>query len=1429
MALFRKFFYRKPPDGLLEITERVYVFDSCFTTDVFDDEKYRDYITDIVAQLRSHFADASFMVFNFRDGESQSLLANILSSYDMVVMDYPRQYEGCPLLTIEMIHHYLRSGESWLSLGQQNVLIMHCERGGWAVLAFMLAGLLLYRKQFIGEQRTLEMIYRQAPRELVQLLSPLNPMPSQIRYLHYISRRNVSSEWPPHDRALTLDCVILRNIPGFNAEGGCRPIFRIYGQDPLLATSNTPKVLFATPKRSKYARLYKKADCELIKIDIHCHIQGDVVLECISLDSDQEQEEMMFRVMFNTAFIRSNILMLNRDEIDMMWDAKDRFPKEFRAEVLFSEMDTANQLGPMEVAGIGEKEGLPVEAFAKVQEMFSNVDWLDPTGDAAIQLFQRLTSSENIQLRQGFLSPSKKEAESLDLGSVSPTNQHFDNLQQEPSNVVHSTVFVNKQESAGGQRLTMVEPSTKSEVKTGISVVQENLGSVVHKVDSNTEQSTSLEKAVPLTVKSIKPVLKDQNAKLDEQHGSDRRSSSTTTMPHRIPISSSCSALSGNSSPRSLSACPRFHSAPSALGITSLLEDHAADSEKCRSPVTLTTISDISTGIVKITSKLPSGQHLATGTPVITKGVPPPPPPPSPPALLVSDAIMMSEAKDSSQPALKQSGLPSHPERQSTSQSLGTSTLPTNHQKSSTSTAIESLPTSPAPPPLLPMSSSTSISCSVYHLPADSVPVSPTSFRPPVPGAPQPPPPPPPPPQASLRPSPVMSHASPPPPPPTSSSSPPNLTGSPPLPPPLPSPRCSFSRPPAPPPPPLLASTSSIVRPAAPPPPLFASTSSPFRPVAPPPPPAPTSLPIIPIIASALPPPPPPGTTSSPPPPQPPCYSSKQSSSPIGNSMPSPPVPPPPSHGGRSGASGNIVPPPAPPGGNAKLFGPPGRGPTPPSGPMSKSFQSGQAVSRRSNLKPLHWVKVTRAMHGSLWAESQKPDETLKAPVFDMSELENLFSAVLPSSDSRRSDKSGARASGPKSEKIHLIDLRRANNCGIMLTKVKMPLPDLMSAILALDDTVLDADQVDNLIKFTPTKDEIELLKGYKGDKQVLGECEKFFMELMKLPRVESKLRVFSFKIQFRSQVSDLKRNLNIVNCSAEEIRGSVKLKRIMQTILSLGNALNQGTARGSAVGFRLDSLLKLSDTRARNNKMTLMHYLSKVLSEKLPELLDFPKDLASLELAAKIQLKSLAEEMQAVNKGLEKVEQELTTSENDGPVSEIFRKTLKDFLIGAEAEVRSLTSLYSNVGRNADALALYFGEDPARCPFEQVVTTLQNFVRLFTRSHEENCKQLDLEKKKALKEAEENSKQLDLEKKKAQKEAEQNSKQLDLEKKKAEKEAETEKTKNKSDNEEACKKESENDKASKKESVNEKAKLNNSIKELDISLQSPAQTASAK
>lgn len=354
-----------------------------------------------------------------------------------------------------------------------------------------------------------------------------------------------------------------------------------------------------------------------------------------------------------------------------------------------------------------------------------------------------------------------------------------------------------------------------------------------------------------------------------------------------------------------------------------------------------------------------------------------------------------------------------------------------------------------------------------------------------------------------------------------------------------------------------------------------------------------------------------------------------------------------------------------------------------------------------------------------------------------MSELESLFPAAVPKpNDSSKSD-SRRKSLGSKPEKVHLIELRRANNTEIMLTKVKMPLPDLVSAALALDQSTLDVDQVENLIKFCPTKEEMELLKNYTGDKENLGKCEQFFLELMKVPRMESKLRVFSFKIQFGSQVADLRKSLNTIDSSCDEIRSSLKLKEIMKKILLLGNTLNQGTARGAAVGFRLDSLLKLTDTRATNNKMTLMHYLCKVLAAKSSQLLDFYMDLVSLEATSKIQLKMLAEEMQAVSKGLEKVQLEYNASESDGPVSEIFREKLKEFTDNAGADVQSLSSLFSEVGKKADALIKYFGEDPVRCPFEQVISTLLTFVTMFRKAHEENRKQAELDKKRAEKEAE--------------------------------------------------------------------------------------------
>ncbi|KAL4313789.1 hypothetical protein AHAS_Ahas15G0020200 [Arachis hypogaea] len=1233
MSLLSRFFYKRPPDGLLEFIDRVYVFDSCFSTEVLPEGMYQLHLHEIITELHEEFPESSFLAFNFRDGERRSQFAEFLTEYDVVVMDYPKQYEGVPILPLSLVQHFLRVCDSWLNLGNhQNVILFHCERGGWPLLAFLLASLLVFRKVHSGEKRALEMVHREAPKGLLQLLSPLNPLPSQLRYIQYVARRNISPGWPPPERALSLDCLILRAIPGFDLQNGCRPMIRIFGRNLLSKDGLSTQMIYSMHKKKKSLRHYRQADCDVIKIDIQCLVQGDVVLECVHLDLDPEREVMMFRVMFNTAFIRSNILMLNADNLDILWDSKDRYPKGFRAEVLFGEVENVSpQRAPTTMLNGEEKGGLPIEAFSRVQELFSGVDWVDSGDAAAVWLLKQLTVLNDVKefsRLQGkgswYSSPADSDEENNESSTADSSDEAFD----------------------------------------------------VPRLSSDTP-------------KLLTPDIPDSIHLAFENHGGNHENRDSATPDQSLTDNgpSICHVPSNEYSPCSSPSSPLSVPATQPLVPTPAQAPHPPP---------------------------PPPPMSSEHDPVTSAPPPPPPPPPTPPVLARTGSAPPPPPPPPPIPARTGSAPPPPTPPPPPISARTGSALPTPPPPPPIPARTGSAPPPPPPPPPLPAK---------------------TGSAPPPPPPPPPlparvgsaPPPQPPPPPAPIR---TGSSPSPPPPPPPL----PTRTGSaPPPPPPLPPVR-AITAPPAPPPPPPSAPTprrAGSTPPAPPPPPPPPGRASSTPPPAPPPPPGPvrTSL----TSAPPPPPPPPPGSVRKgpgPPPPPPPPGVRTVSAPPAAPKPPNAPPPP-------IGRSGTPVPPPPPAGRASSVPPPPGKGSLAPAS-LGRGRGTGATVNapKKTMLKPLHWVKVARAAQGSLWADSQKQDNESRAPEIDISELESLFSAAS-ASDGSNAKVGGRRGSNiNKPEKVQLIDLRRAYNCEIMLSKIKIPLPDMLNAVLALDSSVLDIDQVENLIKFCPTKEEMEMLKNYKGDKDMLGKCEQFFMELMKVPRVESKLRVFAFKINFSSQVNDLRKNLNTINNAAKEVKESVKLRQIMQTILTLGNALNQGTARGSAVGFKLDSLLKLSDTRARNNKMTLMHYLCKLLAEKMPELLDFDKDLVHLEAASKIQLKALAEEMQAVSKGLEKVEQELTASENDGAISTGFRKVLKNFLDTAEADVRSLISLYSEVGRNADSLSQYFGEDPARCPFEQVTQILVVFMKMFNKSREENERLAEAEKKKLEKEA---------------------------------------------------------------------------------------------
>jgi hypothetical protein len=234
------------------------VLDRSYSIETLEEGKFRAYIENIVSELHEHTPGGSYTGFNFGTGESkQSQISRILNEHEISMKDYARHYEGCPILPMETLHNLLKSSERWLAR-DRHFLLMHAEQGGWPILVFVLSALLIYLKHYSDEQKTLEMVYKQAPPQLLELFSPLDPMPSQLRYLQYISRMPLSLKWPPIDRAVTLDRLIVRIIPDSDGLGGMRPMFRIYGQDPLTPNDSNSKLIFSTPKDKKTVRLYKK-------------------------------------------------------------------------------------------------------------------------------------------------------------------------------------------------------------------------------------------------------------------------------------------------------------------------------------------------------------------------------------------------------------------------------------------------------------------------------------------------------------------------------------------------------------------------------------------------------------------------------------------------------------------------------------------------------------------------------------------------------------------------------------------------------------------------------------------------------------------------------------------------------------------------------------------------------------------------------------------------------------------------------------------------------------------------------------------------------------------------------------------------------------------------------------------------------------------
>eukprot|EP00741_Cyanophora_paradoxa_P017262 tig00020961_g16673.t1 len=260
-----------------------------------------------------------------------------------------------------------------------------------------------------------------------------------------------------------------------------------------------------------------------------------------------------------------------------------------------------------------------------------------------------------------------------------------------------------------------------------------------------------------------------------------------------------------------------------------------------------------------------------------------------------------------------------------------------------------------------------------------------------------------------------------------------------------------------------------------------------------------------------------------------------------------------------------------------------------------------KVVKHPTEMRQFFWQKIAPTkVANSVWSSLREDDVPVEES--DLQGLRESFATRAPAPRPEAAASAGGGLGRKVSfvqPKVTLLDNKKANNCAIMLSRFKVTNRQIREALLAMDQNVLKLDDLGQIFNFLPTDDEKKKISAFKGKLEDLGKAELFLFEVMRVPRFRNRIEAWIAKRCFEEQMPALSRLLSDTVLAAKEILASGGFAHLLQVILVVGNALNGGTFRGGAYGFKLECLVKLNDTRSSNGKSTLLHYIVAFLEEK--------------------------------------------------------------------------------------------------------------------------------------------------------------------------------------------------------------------------------------
>ncbi|RCV05380.1 hypothetical protein SETIT_1G079300v2 [Setaria italica] len=252
-------------------------------------------------------------------------------------------------------------------------------------------------------------------------------------------------------------------------------------------------------------------------------------------------------------------------------------------------------------------------------------------------------------------------------------------------------------------------------------------------------------------------------------------------------------------------------------------------------------------------------------------------------------------------------------------------------------------------------------------------------------------------------------------------------------------------------------------------------------------------------------------------------------------------------------------------------------------GEQTSESSEAEVNAPRPKLRPFYWDKVLANPDQSMaWHDikfgSFHVNEDMIEELFGYSagKRNSLKDKELPSMD-------------PAAQNISLLNVKKSCNLGVVFKAMNVRVQEIHDALI--EGNELPRVLLETILRMKPTDEEEQKLRLYNRDFLQLGLAEQVMKALIDIPFAFKRINALLFMSSLQEDASSLGDSFLQLEAACGELKHRLFLK-LLEAVLKTGNRLNDGTFRGGANAFKLDTLLKLSDVKGADGKTTLLHFV---------------------------------------------------------------------------------------------------------------------------------------------------------------------------------------------------------------------------------------------